>query len=192
MWSPEPSAPKGEGPGASSKKVGHPTLPTETLQAPSTGCCSSQLSPDFPWRWAGVEARGLPRSAGRLLAGEWVLACPQEAGLVPHPSPSAPETWDGGPAGASLPVPHPQAQEGLFPRAQPLPHRATAHPLCGARTMSAQTERGMGFRRCQHSAGPLGGWATGPGARGVPKGARSGNTCLKVSTWQVSLVSAHG
>lgn len=86
-------------------------------------------------------------SAQRVLKPTVVLLCPQEAGLLPlaqrlpglqclRPRMAALQ----GPA--SL-LPCPQAQEGQFPQAQPLPRQATTHPLCGARTMTSQTEWGQ-------------------------------------------------
>lgn len=55
------------------------------------------------------------------------------------------------------PCPAPRPRKVSSHRAQPLPLPATARSLCGARTMTAQTERGKGLRHCRPSAGPLGG-----------------------------------
>lgn len=189
-------------------------LPTKTPLAPALGTIAPSLALISHWRQAGecegcspsphgrpaVEIRGAGPQGGSEWTRSGARACadckahqqcpsaPKEQACrlpPPHrpPAPVMPQTWDSCPQGLA-PSPCPQAQEGQFP--QPLPHPATAHPLCAARTMSAQTGWGMGLRHCQHSAGPLGGqgprcWVCEP-----PRGPGLGHTCVRAGTWQVS------
>lgn len=197
LCGPEPSASKGDMAQEPPRRQACHGFAYEDPTGSGPGHCRPQFGPDFqletgsgipglqPLSSGPVRGRdpwdrppGRPR-VGRRRLWSPPAVCPsapkEPAGRPrPPPQPLRPQTWDGCPQGLA-PQPCPQAQEGQFPR--PHPHPATAHPLCAARTMSAQTGWGLGLRHCQHCAGPRGVRGHGAGCARPPEGQVRAHEC---------------